>query len=202
MILVNFGDELVHGDKSPKRIAKDNSFNFIDKSSVDITSNSLIYRNVIRTAVEVDKPAEYIFLIGWTKKDRIDYRYDGKEIIFQKNNYNHPIKIYNKLNKFNAYLFEPVLINQQLISLVFSTQQVLKSLGIKYYMYNTADKIDYNNYTMNGLKTLENRFYHNALSYDSSMQGYLAKQGLQKDNYGAWANFLAQKMRAAGVIEK
>lgn len=202
LILVSFGDELVHGDSAPRLIAKENSLNFVDKSSAGPTSNLQIYKDVIRSVIDINDVENYIFLIGWTRKDRISYRSKNTDIVFQKDKVDHEIKIYNKLNKFNRYLFEPILVNQQLLALVHATQQVLESKGIRYYMYNTDDKIDYNNKTMISLKSINNKLYHNALSYDSSMKGYLRKQKLDITHQDVWAKFLAQKMRAAGVIEK
>lgn len=199
MILVNFGDDICYGDSSPKIIANTHKFNYIDKSSHQPTSNLAIFKNIVRSSIEISNKENYIFLIGWTRSTHISY----KNTVFIKDNYNHKDPLYNKLNKFNSYLFEPVLISQQRVALAHAAQEVLQSNNIKYYMYNVADKIDYNNYTSKGLKNLNNKFYHNALSFDSTMLGYIKKQGLDFENGKvAWANFISQKMRAAGVIEK
>jgi len=95
------------------------------------------------------------------------------------------------------------MITQQRITLTHAVQQTLEQSGIKYYMYNSSDRIDYHNICAKTLKNLNNRLYHNSLSLDSSMTGYIKKQGLSlKEGQEAWARFLSQKMRAAGVLEK
>lgn len=203
MILVSFGDELCHGEQAPKLLAKQNGLNFIDKSSAKPTSNLELYKDIIKSSIEILEPEKYIFLIGWTKNDRITYRYDNKDIVFIKNHYNHENRQYDKLNKFNTYLFEPVMITQQRIALTHATQQTLEQKGIKYYMYNTSDRIDYHNICAVTLKNLNNKLFHNSLSYDSSMTGYIKKQGMNlEEGQEAWAKFLSQKMRAAGVLVK
>lgn len=202
MILISFGDEHCHGEKAPKMIAKENQLSFVD-NAIPVTTNLSIFKDVVHTVVSIKKPKNYIFLIGWTTSKNIQYRYENKNIVFTKEKYNHEMARYNKLNKFNNYLFEPVLINQQRLALVHATQQLLESKNIKYYMYNISEKIDYNNYTAKGLKNINNKNYHNALSFDSTMLGYIKKQKLDyKAGQVAWAKFISQKMRAAGVLEK
>lgn len=203
MILVNFGDQLVHGDFSPRAIAQDNSLGYIDKSFSNPTSNLAIYKEIVKTSLEITDTDQYIFLIGWTTSNNIQFRYENKDIVFQKEKYNHSMKLYDKLNKFNHYLFEPVLTNQQRLGIVHATQEVLKSRSIKFYMYNIQNKIDYNNYTAKSLKNIDSKLYHNPLSADSTMLGYIHKQKLDmQKGTKAWFKFVSQKMRAVGVLEK
>lgn len=203
MILISFGDELCHGNMAPRDVAKSNSLKFIDMSSKNATSNLAIYKSIVKTVADLKATDDYIFLIGWTRTDRIQYRYEGKDIVFIKDKYKHDNRMYDKLNKFNHYLFEPTMINQQRMTFVYATQQVLESKNIKYYMYNTAEPFWYHRNKMIGLKNINSRLYHNPLSEDSTMLGYIKKQKLDIfKGQQAWAAFLSQKMKAAGVLEK
>ena len=78
-------------------------------------------------------------------------------------------------------------------------------LNIKYYMYNTQEKIEFNEHTGTILRNLNNKQYHNPLNLESTMLHYLKKQGHNDIGYHAhkeWAQFILQKFRAIGLINR
>ena len=74
---------------------------------------------------------------------------------------------------------------------------------IKYYMYNTQDKIYFHQKTMRNLKALNSRQYHNPINLQSSMLYFLKKEGYDisnEDGQRRWSDFLYDKIIAGGLV--
>lgn len=205
MILVNFGDELCHGLESAGAIiAADYNLGFIDTTVDDEISNISIYKKIINFCIDVENTSNYIFLIGWTKSDRLEFADQSRPFTFIKEKYKYKNQMFKKLNKFNHFLFEPILVSETRLSYVNVVQQTLESRGIRYFMYNTQDQIEYNKYTKTGLKNINNQFYFNALEKKDCMISYLKRNNIKNNQPSGrvWADLLSKKMRASGVLQK
>jgi hypothetical protein len=201
--LVNFGDEFCINDSAPKMIAKILEYEYDDMSSVLMT-NEKLFRDVVTYTVKNDID-DCIFLIGWTTPYRRDNEFAGEYFVYSPENKDYPSNRFNTLHKYDHYLFDNVLINNTWVGLVYGLQQYLESLNIKYYMYNTQEKIEFNEHTGTILRNLNNKQYHNPLNLESTMLHYLKKQGHNDIGYHAhkeWAQFILQKFRAIGLINR
>jgi hypothetical protein len=201
--LINFGDEFCISDSAPKTIAKILEYEYVDMSSALMT-NEKLFRDVVTYTVENDVD-DCIFLIGWTTPYRRDNEFAGEYFVYSPESKNYPSNRFNTLHKYDHYLFDKVLINNTWVGLVYGLQQYLESLNIKYYMYNTQEKIEFNEHTGTILRNLNNKQYHNPLNLESTMLHYLKKQGHKDIDCHAhkeWAQFILQKFRAIGLIDR
>lgn len=205
MILMSFGDDLLHGESAPPALAaKKLKVNYIDNTFDNITNNTAIFKRVVKSVCDIENPEDFVLLIGWTTSDHIELGDNGKPFTYSKNKVKYSNPMYNKLVKFEKYLFEPVLINERRVSYVLGLQELLHSLGIRYYMFNTHDKIEYNDYTEQSVKYINGKYYCDAISSSSTMLGHLKKQNIKyPSEYAnqAWADFICKKLTVLGLVE-
>lgn len=206
--LISFGDEHTVGKGcAPEVLADLIGAEWVSKGS-KYNNNTRIQREVTNFLAWKEYTEDDIILIGWTSPKRLDMTWQGQNFSYGVDKENMPIP-YKRLAKFDHVLFDPFLLSQQWVATTFATQEMLKNHNVKYYMYNTLEKIDFNKYTEKTLKAIGARFYHNPLSLESSFYHYSLKHGHGPDNgllpreaHEQWAKFVAQKMRSVGVINK
>ena len=196
MKLVSFGDELVIGESAPSLLAKELGYEFVDLANDD-TSNQKIFTDVIRY-ITSNKVTDTFILIGWTENNRLDLTWRDTKFTYRPDKRNYIDNGINGLHGSDSVIFNPILVSQQRSSEAFTLQETLLNLGIKYYMYNTQDCIQFNSKSLGNLKNLKGQFYHNPLNKDSSMKWYLNKHGYSLDAVGfkMWAEFLYSKIEA------
>lgn len=196
--LVSFGDELVKGEAAPYFLAETLGYEFCDLAEDDIC-NQQIFRSVLNYIID----AKDIFvLIGWTHSKRMEMDWKGKKFTYRPDEKDYVDNGLNGLHRYDHVLFDDLLIGQHWASEVYTLQQSLEFHKIKYYMYNTQDKIYFHQKTMRNLKALNNRQYHNPINLQSSMLHFLKKEGYEHINQEAhkrWSDFLHDKIVAGAL---
>ena len=203
MRLVSFGDEYCTKNTATDMVANLLGYKFVDQAD-PLMTNARIFRDVVRYTTEHNYE-DCVFLIGWTTPYKMDAEHGGEYFVYSPDIKNYPSRAYNKLHKYDSYLFDEILINNTWVGLAYGLQEYLLSLNVKYFMYNTQENIMFNTHTRQTLKNLDGRLYHNPLNKGSTMLYHLKQQGYHKiDNqaHKAWADFIIQKLRAGGVIER
>jgi len=145
--------------------------------SVNGASNQFIHRKVIEYITNyMESPKEVFFLIGWTSSDRMELRYsensnfehnnladleDRKYFPFTSGTHKNLIldDKMKKLNKFIDILFDYHLKENERATLAYSTQQILKSLEIPYFMFNSCNGIERTEYTGPILDKIDKTYY-------------------------------------------
>jgi len=197
--LVSFGDELVKGNAAPKYLADILGYEFCDLAQDDIC-NQQIFRAVLNYII--DNQDDFI-LIGWTHSKRIEIDWKSRQFTYRPNKNDYIDNGINGLHRYDDLLFDDLLLGQHWASEVYTLQQVLEFHKIKYYMYNTQDKIYFHSKTMRNLKALNGRQYHNPINLQSSMLHFLNKEGFKELNDAAhkrWSEFLYDKIIAGEVV--
>ena len=199
MKLVSFGDELVKGDAAPKYLAQTLGYDFCDLAQDDIC-NQQIFRAVLNYIVS--NKNDFV-LIGWTHSKRIEIDWKSKKFTYRPDRKDFIDNGINGLHRYDDILFDDLLLGQHWASEVYTLQQALEYNNVKYYMYNTQDKIYFHQKTMRNLKALNNRQYHNPINLQSSMMHFLKKEGYNELNQVAhkrWSDFLHDKIIAGEII--
>lgn len=205
-----FGDEyLAKVNSASERAAKRFNVEFENLAEQD-TSNSRIHKQIVKTLIKLPNPQEHVFLIGWTSPLRLDAEYEGKYFTYRNDKANYDNILMNKLHKYDHYVFDRIVVSQRWTSIVYGVQQMLESMDVKYYMFNTQTQLDFNSYTEKVLRNLNHKYYFDAIGVKSTMVNYLKAKGHKfnthqdlsisaHDDYG---KFLAQKLRSSGIIER
>jgi len=146
--------------------------------SVNGASNQFIHRKVVEyIAHYMENPQDVFFLIGWTASPRMELRYaeennfkyenlaelaDEKYFPFTSGTDSKLIldNKMKKLNKFIEILFDFHLKENERATLAYSTQQILKSLNIPYFMINTCNGIERTEYTTPIIDKLDTKCYY------------------------------------------
>jgi hypothetical protein len=207
--LISFGDEHTVGKGCAPEVLAQLIGAEWESRGQKYNNNLSIHRQVTDFLAWKNYNQDDIILIGWTSPRRMDMTWQGSNFSYGVNKENYPSTTYKRLAKYDHVLFDPFLLAEQWVTTTFATQEMLKNHPVKYYMYNTLEKIDYNKYTEKTLKAIGARFYHNPLRLESSFYHYSLKHGFGPDNgllpleaHKKWAEFVSQKMRSVGVIEK
>lgn len=196
--LVSFGDELVQNG-APKYLAQSLGYDFCDLAQDDI-SNQQIYRSVLNYILE--NKNDFV-LIGWTSSKRFEMDWKSKKFTYRPDRQDYIDNGINGLHRYDDILFDDLLLGQHWASEVYTLQQTLEFHNIKYYMYNTQDKIYFHQKTMRNLKALNSRQYHNPINLQSSMLYFLKKEGYDisnEDGQRRWSDFLYDKIIAGGLV--
>jgi len=146
------------------QLAKKLHFNYVNVS-INGASNQFIHRKVIEyITTYMENPEDVFFLIGWTSSPRMelrysedtDYEYDNLADFADKKYFPYTSGTHNtsildnrikKLNNSIDILFDYDLKENERATLAYSTQQILKSLDINYFMINSCDAIQRTSYT-------------------------------------------------------
>ena len=196
--LVSFGDELVK-DGAPKYLAQSLGYDFYDLAQDDV-SNQQIYRAVLNYILE--NKNDFV-LIGWTSSKRFEIDWKSTRFTYRPDRQDYIDNGINGLHRYDDILFDDLLLGQHWASEVYTLQQTLEFHNIKYYMYNTQDKIYFHQKTMRNLKALNSRQYHNPINLQSSMLYFLKKEGYDisnEDGQRRWSDFLYDKIIAGGLV--
>lgn len=203
MRLISFGDEYTLGPvPACELLAEKIGIQCVNYGDLD-TSNDRIYKKVVKYICE-NPSNDNIILIGWTNPYRFDIEFDNKLFTLREDKDDYEVAMVKKILKFRPVLFNETLCMENWATLAFSLQEYMKSVGQKYYMYNTHCKIAYSEHTNKTIRNLDAKFYHNPINLESSKIHFLKKQGYEISTLEAnkaWARFLFAKMKAVGVVD-
>lgn len=175
------------------------------------------YLNDNRTSAQDD-----FFLLGWTSPARFELRYPeeslhtfisiNKSIDKKYIPFTHkmdPKLLYSKTPKdltyYSPYLFHLDEYENNWAVYVYSAQQVLKSLNLRYYMFNTCMEIKKTQFNFSIINKFDTNFYYNPLDHESSLLWWALKRGFEKtecwhlkvDAHSAWTDFIFDKIQNA-----
>ena len=205
-LIVSFGDDIVGSvGKNISTSTKQDHNNL----TTPYTSNQEIHRNIIQY-VATHPVKDRTFLIGWSHPKRRYLKLDKDAFTYSPERMDYPSNMINRLHDYDSIIFDPVLVNEQFATTAFAVQSVLKSLGAKYYMFNTWACIDYSGNIKKLCKNLDHKYYHNPINQDSTMVSYITKNGYTFGMHNQtsdeaiehWSKFVLQKFRAVGLYKK
>ena len=208
MKLVFFGDEYINNENLiPTFVSNKLNLEFENLSTND-ASNTCIHNTIAKKILSLTAPDDYIFLIGWTSPFRLDAEYDGTYFTYKPGSKDYPNSMMNKLHKFDDYLFNKILVGQRWASIVYGVQQLLESQGIKYYMFNIHNPLDYNNYTKDMLDNINRKYYFDGAAESSTMINYLKSRGhnfnshndISQSGLMDYADFISQRLKDTRLI--
>lgn len=210
----------------PGMIAKKHGFELLNISKPG-GSNRYIHRSVIDFVNnELDPKNEYLFLINWTSKTRMEVRYaeesrhrhvtlgdyvDQKSVPFTLGSKASLFtdKAVARLCRLTPYLNDLERDCNDWAAYAFSLQNVLQKNNIKYLMSNTCEELELNNWNKPILQSLNTDYYMYPFDRDQAMVDYLLNKGIEKtpcwhfkeDGHRLWADNLEQRLKDLGYVK-
>lgn len=179
--VVSFGDEYCFGiNSAASLLAEKMNFGFIDKARKD-TSNFKIHRDIVKYISDNDIK-DCFFLIGWTSPKKWDIYWKQSYFTLNEKETNYFPPIFKKLIVYRDYLFDDILVNNQWASDIISIQQIFKNLNVRYFMYNTTEKLKINKYNENLLRMIDTKFYLDPLNSNFTYVNYIKNKGFVENN--------------------
>lgn len=179
--VVSFGDEYCFGiNSAASLLAEKMNCGFIDKARKD-TSNFKIHRDIVKY-ISDNNIENCFFLIGWTSPKKWDIYWKESYFTLNKKETKYFPTLFNKLSVYYDYLFDEILLNNQWASDIFSVQQIFQNLNIKYFMYNTTEKLKINRYNEPLVKLIDTKFYLDPLNSNLTYTNYVKNKGFVEDN--------------------
>ena len=191
-------------------------------------SNAYIHRCVVEYITHyMDKDAPQLFLINWTSRPRMEFRYsqdtkvahvhdtygdfvDKKSVPFTVGS--NPILFhdnrYGQLQKLSPYFLDPDVNSIRWASWAFGLQCMLDHMQIPYLMTNTCEGMPVIPGNEKIVEKLNLKKYIDPFDYDKCMLGYLTAKGYKKtecwhfrqDGHNAWAKKLDKHLKDLGYV--
>jgi len=210
----------------PAIIANEYNYNLINISKPG-GSNQYIHRSIVEFLTHYyDPDNEYLFLINWSSRNRLELRYkedtsdkhttlgdytDKKAVPFTAGTdpklFSDP-KIINLLN-FTPYLLDDTLEADKWACWAYGVQQMLQYKNIPYLMSNTCEPMVVTDTNKEIIKQLDTSRYIGPTDQNSVMINYLFQRGYEKtpcwhykiDGHQAWAKKLRNHLRELRYVE-
>lgn len=190
-------------------------------------SNQYIHRSIIEfLTTHYKEENEYLFLINWTSRPRIELRYkennsnkhttvgdftDIKSVPFTVGTSPNLIADQSiiKLLSYTPYFINLDLEAEKWACWVYGLQKILEYKNIKYLMSNTCEPLPElaNNHTV--IDKIDTKNYFNPFDINSCMIEYLMAKNFSKtpcwhfklDGHEAWADKLEARLRILKYVE-
>ena len=189
-------------------------------------SNQYIQRATVKFINNYMDPNEdYIFLIGWTSSNRIEMRYP------EDKNYEHVIlgdlmdlkyvpfsmgtnpklfhtKEMRQMIEMSPLFFDNDTMNYNWATYAYTLEHMFKSMGLKYYMFNTCHELPVNAMNKKIVESLDNTYYLDPTNVKNSMLYWGLDRGFEKtecwhlkeDGHMAWGDSLVYKLKEIGLV--
>lgn len=191
--------------------------------------NAYIHRCVVEYITHyMDKDAPQLFLINWTSRPRMEFRYsqdtmdahahdtygdfvDKKSVPFTVGS--NPILFhdnrYGQLQTLSPYFLDPDVNSIRWASWAFGLQCMLDHMQIPYLMTNTCEGMPVISGNEKIVEKLNLKKYIDPFDYNKCMLGYLTAKGYKKtecwhfreDGHNAWAKKLDKHLKDLGYVE-
>jgi hypothetical protein len=191
--------------------------------------NAYIHRCVVEYITHyMDKDAPQLFLINWTSRPRMEFRYsqdtmdahahdtygdfvDKKSVPFTVGS--NPILFhdnrYGQLQTLSPYFLDPDVNSIRWASWAFGLQCMLDHMQIPYLMTNTCEGMPVISGNEKIVDKLNLKKYIDPFDYNKCMLGYLTAKGYKKtecwhfreDGHNAWAKKLDKHLKDLGYVE-
>lgn len=191
--------------------------------------NAYIHRCVVEYITHyMDKDAPQLFLINWTSRPRMEFRYsqdtmdahahdtygdfvDKKSVPFTVGS--NPILFhdnrYGQLQTLSPYFLDPDVNSIRWASWAFGLQCMLDHMQIPYLMTNTCEGMPVISGNEKIVEELNLKKYIDPFDYNKCMLGYLTAKGYKKtecwhfreDGHNAWAKKLDKHLKDLGYVE-
>lgn len=192
LIICSFGDEYIADEDNIVAQAAERLECSYENFAEEDCTNNRIQIEVTKRAIQFGHE-DVIFVIGWTDPARLDAEHDGKYFSYQQDKTEYPTTIINKLQRYNDYLFDDLLISQKWAAQVYGVQQLLESKNIKYVMFNIHKNLSFNRYNEKVIRNLDHKKYHDCISIKSTLLENDATQ---------YSKFISKKIRTLGYVER
>lgn len=203
--LVIFGDEMLSYKASAGELLAERLGIDCDNRAENDTSNSRIHRNIVKYVIS-NPNTDNIFLIGWTSPYRLDAEYQNEYFTYRPNKHDYPFLRMNKLHLYDNYLFDKIVLNQKWASIIYGIQQLLDAHGIKYYMFNTQQNLEFSLYTEKTIKNFNKKLYFDPINPKNTMHEYLRELGFKNvsshEANDEYAKFLSKNFRQQALVIK
>ena len=186
-------------------------------------SNEYIHRSIVEYITHyMDAKLEHLFIINWTSRSRLEFRYpedsphehnttgdfnDKKAVPFTVGSNAKLFKDprYKQLQNLAPYYINPELESLNWATWAYAVQQMLDKLNIPYLMTNTCEALPQNKIT----HTLNLNNYIKPHDTESTMLKYLTDKGyditpcyhFKQDGHQAWADKLHGHLKDLNYVE-